>query len=330
MRHSAKRTPAPAKTGGRAASKTILRIAPQGTDGPGGNGPTGAAGGGSYEGKRPKLIWKVEDGAARNYKRLGKLLAASGNLYRQHADGHGLVQVAGGKPRSITKGSQLAPLIVDRIKMVVEKEGKTVAELPTAAHLAAMLQSEAFLQQFTPVDVVTAHPVYLDDFSLACPGYNDGGPGSRILYIGPHPEIANSTETIERLNVMAFASQADRTNAVGAALTVLLRRHWLGQKPAIIVTGTMSHSGKGTLTEFVRGSVPKADLLYESIDWPMQSQFQRQVRGDPEIGVVVFDNVRLDSAGGSAACIRSAFLESFITSPEITLGFPLCWRAHPP
>jgi hypothetical protein len=227
-----------------------------------------------------------------------------------------------GKTRLLTKGSHLAPVIVDRMKVVVKKDGKVVSDMLTAAHLNAMLRSEAFLGQFLPVDEVTTHPLYLDNFSLVRPGYNDGGPGRRIIYVGPEPEIADSTETIKKfLGVMAFATEADRTNTVAAALTVLLRRHWLGEKPVVIVTATKQHAGKGTITEFFRGSVPKADVLYEAIDWPMQSQFQRLVQGNPDIGVVIFDNVRCDSSG-RAHFIRSAFIESFVTNAEVTLASP--------
>ena len=275
------------------------------------------------EDKPKRFIWHVEKGAPKNYRKLGELLAACGDLYRHHSHGHALVQVLpDGKTRLITKGSQLAPVIVDRIKMLVMKDDKVLSELPAAVHLNAMLRSEAFLRQFLPVDEVTTQPLYLDNLSLARPGYNDGDPGRRIIYVGSEPEIADSTETMERfLDVMAFASDADRTNTVGAALTVLLRRHWSGQKPIIIVTATKSHSGKGTVIEFFRGSVPKADVLYESIDWPMQSQFQRQVQGNPDIGVVIFDNVRCDSSG-RAHFIRSAFIESFVTNAEVTLASP--------
>ena len=269
-----------------------------------------------------KFIWIVERGAAWNYEKLGSRLAASGDLYRHH-QGHALMQILSeGKARLISKGPQLAPVIVDRIKMIVTKEGKTVSELPAAAHLNAMLRSEAFLRQFQPLDEVTIHPLYLDDFTLAQPGYNDAGIGQRVLYVGPEPTITDSTETLATfLDVMAFASNADRTNTVAAALTVLLRRKWLGQKPVILVTSTKSHSGKGTITEFFRCSVPKADVLYEAIDWPMQSQFQRQIQASPEIGVVVFDNVRCDSSGRSSF-IRSAFIESFVTSHDLTLASP--------
>ena len=279
------------------------------------------------EGKANRFTWIVERGAAPNYAGLGRRLATSDDLFR-HGDGHALVQVLpGGKTRLIAKGSQLAPVIVDRLKMVVTKGGKVTSELPAANHLNAMLRSEKFLRQFRPVDEVTTHPIFHSNFTLARPGYHDGGPGQRILYLGPKPAIADSTETIDRfLDVMAFASNADRTNTVAAALTVLLRRMWPGQKPVILVTSTKSHSGKGTITEFFRGSVPKADVLYEAIDWPMQSQFQRQVQANPEIGVVVFDNVRCDSSGRSHF-IRSAFIESFATSADVTLASPSAGEA---
>ena len=37
-------------------------------------------------------------------------------------------------------------------------------------------------------------------------------------------------------NVIEFESRADRTNAVAAALTTLLRHHWLGEKPLYQIT----------------------------------------------------------------------------------------------
>ena len=274
--------------------------------------------------KPGRFIWKVQEGAARNYRLLGKRLAECGDLYRNKEDGHGLVQVSPtGQARLISKGTQLAPVIVDRVRMRVEKDAKVVSELPTSAHLNAMLRSEEFLQQFTPVDEVTKTPFFLNNFSLVRPGYNDGGPGNRVLYVGDAQTSALTLETLEHfLSVMPFASNADRTNFVAAGLTVPLRRHWPGERPLILITSTRSHSGKGTLTECLRGSIPKADILYEALDWPMQSQFQRQLQTDADIGVIVFDNVRLDSSGGRAKCIRSAFLESFLTSSEVTLASP--------
>lgn len=278
------------------------------------------------QGKTKKVVvWKIERGARRNYVHLGKRLAWRNKaLYRNGSNGHGLILVsADGDTRLITKASQLAPVIVDTFTMKVMKEGKIVSELPQAGHLNAMLHAEAFLRQFRPVDQIARTALYLDDFTLVEPGHHDGGDKRRLLYLGLKPKIADSLETIDRfLGVMDFASNADRTNTVAAALTVLLRHRWPGEKPVVLVTATKSHAGKGTITEFIRGAVPKAEILYENIDWPMQSQLQRQISHNPEIGMICLDNVRLDSAGGRAKCIRSGFIESFVTNPEIVLASP--------
>lgn len=291
-----------------------------------GSSPLGVVRGSAplHQKEQRKFIWKVERGAARNYRLLGERLAATGGLYRHGTSGHGLIQVQPDRSfRLVTKGTQLAPLLVDRVPMKVMKEGKVVSELPAANHLNAMLQSEEFLHNFLPVDEVTTLPVYLPDFSVVSPGYNDLGPGNRILYLGDAPQTVQSLDTINTfLDAMPFATSADRTNAVAAALTVLLRRLWPGEKPVVLVTANRSHAGKGTVTDFIRGGVPKADLLYESLDWPMQQQFQRQIQKTPDTGVVVFDNVRLDSSGGRAKFVRSAFIEGFVTNAEITLASP--------
>ena len=229
-----------------------------------------------------------------------------------------------GNHRVLTKASELAPVIVDSLTLKVTKEGKLVGELPSAAHLNAMLRSEQFLQQFRQLDQVAKTPRYLEDFSILPTGYHDFGEGQHLLYVGSDPEIVESTETIDRfLDVMPFATSADRTNTVAAALTLLLRHHWLGQKPVVLVTSTKSHAGKGTVVDFISGgNMLGADILYESVDWPMQSQLQRQIHQDPDIGMICLDNVRLDSAGGRGKCIRSGFIESLITTPEVTLSSP--------
>jgi len=269
--------------------------------------------------------WTVERGARKNYRRFGQALAAANiNLYRRGTDAGGLILVLKtGKTRIITKASEFAPVIADSLTVKVTKGGKVTSDSISAPHLSAMLYSDEFLGHFRPVDVLTRLPLYRADFSLLKPGYTDDGPGHRFLYLGVAPQIAESIDTITRfLDVIAFDSNADRTNAVAAALSLLLRHHWLGAKPIILVTATKSHAGKGTVTDFIRGAVPKADILYESVDWPMHNQFHRQLRLDQEVGLICFDNVRQDSAGSSARMIRSAFIESLVTSPEITLSSP--------
>jgi hypothetical protein len=280
---------------------------------------------------KPKCVWEIEKGADKNYRKLGKLLSACGDLFRGPEDETGLILLRpSGKSFRISRAKDLIPVVVDRIKVVVTKGGKVTRELPAQNHFDTMLCTEEFLDNFLPVDEVTNRPVYLKDFTLAQPGYNDGGPGDRILFVGDPVQPAKTTEIIDTfLDVMEFASNADRTNTVAAALTCKLSRMWHGGKPAIIVTATKSHAGKGTITEFIRGSNTKASVPYQTTDWPMMSQFQRQLKLKPDIGFVVFDNVRLDSSGGRGNCIRSAFIESFVTSDEVILacptsGTPIC------
>ena len=139
-------------------------------------------------------------------------------------------------PTPITKGSELAAALVDRLRVRVVKAGKTKGGQIPITHLNTMLQSEVFLQQFRPVDQVTTTPLYLPDFTLTTPGYNDGGPGNRILYCGTQSPIERDPATILRfLDAMPFATTADCTNALAAALTVTFHNHFLGGKPLTAV-----------------------------------------------------------------------------------------------
>ena len=244
------------------------------------------------------MNWVVEHGASRNYRRLGKALRRANQiLFRNGEHGDGLIHVLpSGEAPIIGKAADLAPAIVDRVILRVFKNGKVTSELPTVMHMNAMLRSQDFLTQFPPVELVTRRPVFRDDFSLTEPGYDSL---QMLYYIGENPQVRDSCETMQAfLDVMEFDTNADRTNAVAAALTVQLNRHWQGEKPLVLITASRSHSGKGTITDFVRGTLPKADILYESIDWPMLKQFQSQLALDSQIGFVCFDNIRLDSAGG--------------------------------
>jgi len=102
-----------------------------------------------------KFAYKIELGARKNYFRLAERLARCDDLYRNGSDGLGLIQVLpSGQARLIRRGSDLAPILADRISMVVTKDGKVTGELPQAAHLNAMLRSEVFLTNFLPVDEV--------------------------------------------------------------------------------------------------------------------------------------------------------------------------------
>ena len=213
----------------------------------------------------------------------------------------------------ICKGAELAPVIVDRVRVEVWKGGKKKGSKIAAAHLNTMLGTETFLGQFRKVDLVTTTPAYLPDFSLTLPGLNEGD-DQRILYVGPEPVIADSFDAINAfLDVMAFETEADRTNAVAGALTVLLRNHLPGGKPVLLVTANKSQAGKDTLISFAAGTAGSISISYQATNWAVERNFVGALKSSPDVGVVVIENARLDRRD---RFIASAFLERFATDPE--------------
>lgn len=263
---------------------------------------------------QPLLIWDEDDQAAHNYRMLGDALARCGDLYRRPGYSSGLLLLLGvGKPTVIGKGADLAPVIVDRVPVMVFKGGKPKGSRINAAHLQTMLSSETFLGRFRKVDQVTNTPGYLPDFTLTRPGVNEGG-GQRILYVGDEPVVSNLMDATRAfLDVMAFNSEADRTNAVAGALTVLLRNHWLGGKPILVVTANKSHAGKDTVISFAAGEAGSVSISYQATNWAVERNFVGAVKSNPDVGVVVIENARLDRGDKFLA---SAFLERFATDPE--------------
>lgn len=261
------------------------------------------------------FIWDDGTVAKLNYEALGERLARSGDLFRSPRHGSGLLQLlSNGKHATISKGADLLPVVVDRVRVLVMKDGKVKGSRINAADLNAMLRSEAFLGQFLPVDRLSTVPLYLPDFALTVPGFNDGGADYRILYSGERPVVSDGLEAVTAfLGVMQFESNADRTNTVAAALTVLLHNHWPGGKPVVLVTATKSHAGKDTIISFAAGTNKAVSISYQATSWAVERNFVGAVKTNPDVAVVVVENARLD---GRDKVIASAFLERFATDPE--------------
>lgn len=260
--------------------------------------------------------WKMEAGLDKNFFLVGKLLSQLPLQLFQHPDG-GLILVEDGRPRRITSAKELAPLLIDNIRIAVTKNDKYHGERVPDSVLNNMLASRTFLQHFHRVEDVVTTPIVLPDFTPTKPGFNDQG---GVLYLGGAVATSSSMDAIHKfLDVMEWQNDADRTNAIAAALTVPFRHHFPGGKPFVLVTASKSHAGKGTLIEFIRGRTAKAEISYEDKDWPMQRNLHEQLLHKPEIGVINFDNVRTDSSG-RAKLIRTGFLEAFITNAEIVLS----------
>ncbi len=263
----------------------------------------------------PVYEWFQEQPLASNFRMVGAELKRLVAGLFQHSDG-GLVLVEDGRHRRIRTAKELSPLIIDHINIRVWKEEGKRAERLGQAVLADMLHSRSFLDNFPVVRDIVTTPIALIDGSPSRPGFNTNG----VLHLGPMAQVGQGLSTIHRfLDVMDFDGNASRTNAVAAALTVLFRHHWYGGKPLILVTANKSHSGKGTLSNFIAGECAKADILYQNRDWPMEQSLQKQLAERPEVGIIVFDNVRLGSSGGGTH-IRSGLFESFITNSEFILS----------
>lgn len=266
------------------------------------------------------FIYDADLPAAVLFPRLGMRLAASGDIFRVPTYGAGLMLVlraSNHPPIPVDSAKQLGAIILDRVPVIVIKDGKPKGRIP-AGDLDVALRSELFLQQFRPVDLVVHTPVYLRNYKLSEPGYNDAGRGQRVVYTGKEPAISHTPDTINRfLDTMQFANSASRTNALGAALLVQLRLLYPGQLPVILATANKSQAGKDTVLDFATASSPCRAISYERTDWAVEKCFVQQLKASPDTAVVRLENVRLDACG---QVIASSFLERFSTSAQVDLN----------
>lgn len=263
------------------------------------------------------------------FGRFAAALSRAGDLYRHPDGGMGLRLVRGGdRPRltEVTTPPDLQAVVIDRLRLQVVQDGKPKGGRIPAADLAAMLRAGVFLRHFPELDGLTTSPLYLPDWTLTKPGYNAGGPGQCWYYAGAEPDIRPEPETVRKfLDAMDFASEADATNAVAGALTVLLRNRWPGAKPWFPVTANRSHAGKGTVVAFMAGESPTETVTYEGTDWAFQKAVVAQLRARPDTGVLNVDNIRLDRDG---AVVRSAFLERMLHEADPTFYSPGAGRPY--
>lgn len=267
-----------------------------------------------------EFYWDEDDDLINNFRALARRLAACEDLYRRPGYADGLLMATGRQnveTRVIDCGRLLAPVIVDRLRVRFVQGGQVRGHCIPTSYLNTMLASEGFLQQFAPLDGVVFAPHYLPDFVQMRPGYNDGGRGQRFLYAGQEIPVENGLDAINAfLDVMAFETNADRTNAVALALTVQLRNYWAGAKPVGVVTSVKSHGGKDTIVAFAAGSTPKVSVDYQSTDWAFRNGLVATLTSRPDAGVVNVENARLDR---SDRFIASATLERFLTDPAPTI-----------
>jgi hypothetical protein len=114
-------------------------------------------------------VWDENRQPINNYVALGKRLAEFRDLYRHSDFGQGLILLPGTntRPIQLSKGRQLAALLIDRIPIRYVKDGEARGGLIPAKHLTLLLCTEAFLTQFPPFDQVAQWPEDFDSLRHA-------------------------------------------------------------------------------------------------------------------------------------------------------------------
>lgn len=267
---------------------------------------------------RPHVVFDLDRQPAENARHLGEALAPCTSVFRNPSHRNGLLKNDGGRPYEVTTGKRLNQLILDYADVDVIARGELKSHQIPSGQLEILLGSDSFLSAFPPLDAITSVRSFDADFKLQRAGYNSGPPGFRIFLDGPLVEPSPSLETIYRfLDIMPFASESDRTAAVAAALTVLLRFHLPGGKPMILARATKSQAGKDTILDFVCGPTRSVPLTFQiDKDWPIEKNVASLIQENAGTGVIRFENVRLD---GKKRFISSPSIERFITTPSPVL-----------
>lgn len=270
-----------------------------------------------------EFIYHADSPADSRNRQLAERLSRSGDLFRTADPRGGLLLLhLGDTPRvlPVTTDKQLLAVMSDRVRFVVVQGGKLKGSRVPTSDLSSMLLSESFLSKFPTLDRLITEPVYLPSWQLPRPGYADGGPGNRIFYLGSEAPVHSELDAIPRfLDCMAFATESDATNAVAGALTVMGRNLYAGDKPCFLITANRSHSGKGTVADFMSGTSSTVQMTYESKDWAMERKVTAVLQSRRDLAVLSLDNIRLDRQGDQ---VRSAFLESLLHQREPTLYAP--------
>jgi len=265
----------------------------------------------------PDEVQWVEDRDPReNHAELGRALAASGDIFRTtHYDGGLLLVIGdGSEVVQLQTPTLLDSAIKDRVAVTAIKNGKLHSRHVPTRSLKAMLHCDSFLEHFPKVDFVSRVPCFGPEFDLCQPGLNTFPGSENILYLDDEAEVSLTPDALSRfLDALPFASEADRTAVVGAAITALLRNHWVGAKPVVLATANKSHSGKTTLVDFIAGNARAATVIYQSTDWAFRHHFVRAL-GEGGVSVINVDNARVERRG--SPFIASGFLESFLTDPQ--------------
>src|SRR5262249_19814564 len=156
-----------------------------------------------------EVILDLNAHPAENAEALGRELARFGDLFAGR-DELLIVPDKEHQALHVRDGKGLARLCVDRARILLVDGAEKKAGLPLTGFLEMILGTAAVLGSFRPVDMVTDVPLYLPDFTLTMPGYNDGGPGHRVMYTGPKSDLANTPSNEDKPSLLVASEPSPR------------------------------------------------------------------------------------------------------------------------
>jgi hypothetical protein len=167
------------------------------------------------------------------------------------------------------------------------------------------------------IKLFTRNPVFNRNWDLVAPGHDrDSG----IYYAGPIVTPCRQTTHLDALlRDFCFASPGDRTNYLGMLLTVVLMPHFIGSKPALLLSGNQPGLGKSILAQiiaFLRDGSPTQTISYNPNDEEFEKSLGAVVRSGGT--TIIIDNAK---SGRGKPKIESPCLERSIT--DETLAFRL-------
>jgi len=255
----------------------------------------------------PTFEWHKDASVAPQTRALARRLESC-NLYRT-PDGKIAQLIKDRGPRLIRDAVDLEAVIRENIEVAVYKKGSLTGYAIPSADLKVLLRSSELQASLPVVDKILTAVTYTEANKLTMPGYNPGPEGERYFMTGKEVvPVCEPAHIRQFLEVMPFNSPADASNAVGLALTILLRQRFPGGKPMGQITANKSHSGKDTVLDFAKGNTRHVEISHHYRDWALQNEAVSAL-ADLDVGVLVVGNIR---TGG--APIESAFLERLITS----------------
>ncbi len=258
------------------------------------------------------FVWDKDAPVGEQSLKLSKRLADAGDVYS--VPERGVILLRPGKlAKHITTAVEFEACIRERFDVAVLKRGQFEGRAIPPLDLRVLMASDALRSPLRTVDHVTSVATYNSAWQLTKPGYNGGDVGDRFYYTGEAVKPVRDPVLIRHfLDAMCFKTEADRTNVVALALTMILRFKWPGGKPFCAVTANKSHAGKDTVLDFARGRTKQAEISWHRADWATQFEAVAALC-DTNIGMVTLGNIR------SGTSIASSYIERMVTSGSTLL-----------